>query len=400
MRAFAGNADISAPDTPDEPIVPDEPDNPPVTPDDPDEPDIPPMVNPDPPAMPSAPADPDRSDNSGASDDLNTRKGSTDKELAAASDNGFTTVKEPWLSQNTGVHTDQLSYLHDDTFIDLGLTRDMVRASNRAQTERFGTHTVLRTRMQQALAGSGDEPLSVLEELAADTEDTEQEELETAVRLLLSEYFTRKADEQVAVAGKDLKKASPAGGAGMDNVMGALVGARMYAIAAQAAAGTDTGSKQKLAELPPTVESLYWSGSVQRGFGKEAMQTIRMHAGQSTTDRTTSAQIDTARINTVRPNAAPAMPDAAAAPGAAAAPQIQAAQRIVVNNLNGHLNSIFAALAKSNAVLQADESGDFTARATSSVLDALKNDEMLQRYIDLYNYYVNEKMSFAGVLMG
>ena len=64
------------------------------------------------------------------------------------------------------------------------------------------------------------------------------------------------------------------------------------------------------------------------------------------------------------------------------------------------LGGILSALNRSGDQMLDAEAGDFMGRTSQTVVEALKNDEMLQRYIDLYTYYVNEKMSFASVLMG
>ncbi len=68
----------------------------------------------------------------------------------------------------------------------------------------------------------------------------------------------------------------------------------------------------------------------------------------------------------------------------------------VVASLNKTLGGVFNAMARAGQ----RPGGDFMENASDTVAEALKNDEQLQRYIDLYNYYVTEKMSLAGAIMG
>lgn len=68
----------------------------------------------------------------------------------------------------------------------------------------------------------------------------------------------------------------------------------------------------------------------------------------------------------------------------------------VVASLNKALGGVFNAIARAGA----GRGGTFVENASATVAEALKNDEQLQRYIDLYNYYVTEKMSLAGAIMG
>ena len=81
-------------------------------------------------------------------------------------------------------------------------------------------------------------------------------------------------------------------------------------------------------------------------------------------------------------------------------PKVRAAQEQVLRSLNQKLGGILSALNRSGDQMLDAEAGDFMGRTSQTVVEALKNDEMLQRYIDLYTYYVNKKMSFASVLMG
>ena len=191
---------------------------------------------------------------SSASTELSSRKESMDEEFGS-SDGGFLSSNDLWLSQNVSVHNDQMSYLHDDTVIDLLGTTETVEQAVAGIQAAFGDDAEVMTAVQEAVkaADEGDTE-SVLRILTSVADDGKRE---AAVRLVLSRYFTGKAAEQMLLARKDLGKASQGGGASMNSVMEALVGARMYAIAAEATAGGNAGSKQELAELPPTVDSLY-----------------------------------------------------------------------------------------------------------------------------------------------
>ena len=274
------------------------------------------------------------------------------------STNGDAIIRDPWISTEVNGYNDYLSYLKDDTYIEVVKIQESVDSTINADVQ-----------INQEMPADIESLQASLEGYLQDTVT-----FEDALRNLLPNYFIRKANEQIQIANGHLKKASLAYTGEMAEAMESLVNARIYAIVAEAVANKNTEKVEQISELPPLVESLYWSGEVEKGLGKNAMQAVNVDSTQTIAASTYDAS----------------------KPG----DEGVTTEQKVMESLNKTLDTVFTTLWKSTEMLQGAEGDSIKSRTTTSMADALKNDEMLQRYIDLYNFYIQEKMSFAGILLG
>lgn len=273
----------------------------------------------------------------------------------------YVTWRHNWLSRDRERGGDELSLLWDEIAVGVAALNDDIETLTASDASEDTTETVEVARL--------------------DTGDAA-----TAANSGLAAYFREKAKAGMAAANELINKDHSSMNdqkriAALDNLGEGLVNlivARVFS--GKGGQGKDTGFSDLLESAMVEVPEGAGRKLLQQSFGGNVQQQVAFGTAGSGSSGNVQRQ-----------------------PGGSGADSpviLRAADsgvdERVVASLNKTLGGVFNAIARAGQ----RPGGDFMENASDTVAEALKNDEQLQRYIDLYNYYVTEKMSLAGAIMG
>lgn len=302
---------------------------------------------------------------------------------------GFVTLRHNWLSRDRERGGDELSLLWDEIAVGVAALNDDIETLTASDASEDTTETVEVARL--------------------DTGDAA-----TAANSGLAAYFREKAKAGMAAANELINKDHSSMNdqkriAALDNLGEGLVNlivARVFS--GKGGQGKDTGFSDLLESAMVEVPEGAGRKLLQQSFGGNVQQQVAFGTAGSGSSGNVQRQPGGSGANNspilaagpgssvdVGGNVQPQAVSGADSPVILRAADSGVDERVVAS-LNKTLGGVFNAIARAGQ----RPGGDFMENASDTVAEALKNDEQLQRYIDLYNYYVTEKMSLAGAIMG